>query len=423
MQIKAIFQNRIFKNAVTLVSGTAIAQVVLIGFQLVLRRVFSPEVFGAYAVYMSIVGILVILSTLRYELAVVLPKEDRKANSIVSGGIFISLIINIILLICIVIFKESIVKLFDFPIKYSSWLFLIPASTFLFSVYQFFNYWLTRNAAFRAISINKVFRRVFEGSTQTAIGALKIPAGLPLGDIVGNIANIISGYYQATKKGFTFKNVSLKKIKSSLKRYIDFPKYQALPAILNTTSMLLPIFFVNKFYSHTSAGYFDLSRQILAVPIAFITASLSQVLLKELSDRIKKKQPITPNLLKTSLFLTAGIIPFVIIIVFWGSELFGFFFSKTWTESGHYSAILVPAFAIQFIISPLSISFTVLEKLKVLAIWQISYFAMVISMIFFKFLNVSDFLLLYTGINLFMYLIYFMLILSISKKYDNSLSQ
>ena len=418
MEIRKLLNNRILKNVTLLVSGTAIAQIILMLFQLVLRRLYSPEVFGAFSVYMSIVGILVILSTMRYELAVVLPKEDRKASGLVAGGILISLTINILVLIVTIIFKTYIIKWLDFPEEYGYWLYFVPLSTFLFSTYQFFNYWLTRNSAFKAISINKVSRRLSEGIVQTIFGAIKSASGLFTGDIVGNAANITAGFYQAKRKGFTFRNLSFRKIRASLRRYSSFPKYQTIPAVLNTASMLLPVFFINKFYSSETAGYFDLSRQMLIVPISFITASLSQVLLKELSDRVKNNAKLTPSILKTAMYLSIGILPFLIVIMIWGEGLFSFFFSETWRVSGNYSAILAPAFAVQFIVSPLSISFTVLEKLKVLAAWQICYFGAVISLLCLTNLPITYFLAIYTGINIVAYTIYFLLIINCTRKYD-----
>lgn len=418
MEIRKLLNNRILKNVTLLVSGTAIAQIILMLFQLVLRRLYSPEVFGAFSVYMSIVGILVILSTMRYELAVVLPKEDRKASGLVAGGILISLAINILVLIITIIFKTYIIKWLDFPEEYGYWLYFVPLSTFLFSTYQFFNYWLTRNSAFKAISINKVSRRLSEGIVQTIFGAVKSASGLFTGDIVGNAANITAGFYQAKRNGFTFSNLSWRKIKASLKRYSSFPKYQTIPAVLNTASMLLPIFLINKFYSSETAGYFDLSRQMLIVPISFITASLSQVLLKELSDRVKNNAKLTPSILKTAMYLSIGIIPFMVVIMIWGEGLFSFFFSETWRVSGSYSAILAPAFAVQFIVSPLSISFTVLEKLKVLAAWQICYFGAVLALLSLSYLPITHFLAIYTGINIVAYTIYFLLIINCTRKYD-----
>ncbi|MBQ1652974.1 MAG: oligosaccharide flippase family protein, partial [Bacteroidales bacterium] len=160
------------------------------------------------------------------------------------------------------------------------------------------------------------------------------------------------------------------------------------------------------------------SRQMLIVPISFITASLSQVLLKELSDRVKNNAKLTPSILKTAMYLSIGIIPFMVVIMIWGEGLFSFFFSETWRVSGSYSAILAPAFAVQFIVSPLSISFTVLEKLKVLAAWQICYFGAVLALLSLSYLPITHFLAIYTGINIVAYTIYFLLIINCTRKYD-----
>jgi len=419
--INTILRNRIFKNVAMLVTGTAIAQILLIGFQIIVRRLFTPEEFGAFAVYMSIVGILVIFSTLRYEFAIVLPKDKLSGDSLVIGGLFISLFINFLSLIFIILFKDFIMQLLNFPNEYNHWLYFIPASAFLFSTYQLINFWLTRNGAFKSIAMNKVIRRSSEGITQSLLGFNTLSLGLIFGDLMGNIGHIFSGIRQMIKFNFSLKDISKQSIKHSLLKYINFPKYQALPAILNTTSMLLPVFFINKLFDHDSAGYFDLSRQILAIPIAFITASLTQVLLKEYSDRRNTGKPLTKNVLKTSLLLTLAIAPFALVIMIWGEEIFSFVFSDIWVESGKYSGILVLAFSIQFIVSPLSITFTVLEELKYLAIWQFSFFFIISSLFFFAHLDIYNFLKIYTSIVLFSYIAYYLLTLHVCKKYDKSL--
>lgn len=423
MKSPSLFKYPIFRHVLPLVSGTAIAQIILILFQLILRQLnlFSPEVFGTYSVYIGLAGVVIILSTLRYEFAIVLPKEDRISNSLVAGGILISFSINLIILILICIFKDQISYLLNFPREFSYWLYLLPLTAFIYSIYQLFDYWLTRKAAFKSIAINKVTRRSAEGIIQTTFGLFASNIGLVIGDIIGNTANICSGIYQSRKHGFTLKNVSFKKIKFSLKRYDNFPKFQSLPAVLNTCSFLLPIFFINKFYSQEITGYYDLSRQVLAIPIALITASLSQVLLKNLSSKIHEKKPVTKIILQTALWLTICILPFILILILWGDYIFGFIFSDIWKESGYYSALMAPAFAIQFIVTPLAISLTALQKLKPFAIWQICYFGLILSMVFFNNLLIKDFLLLYTSFNLFTYTILFFIIMSICRKYDKTL--
>jgi O-antigen/teichoic acid export membrane protein len=419
--INRILNNRIFRNVTTLVTGTAIAQVLLIGFQAVIRRLFTPEEFGAFAVYISIVSILVIFSTLRYEFSIILPKDHATGNSLFIGGIVISLVINILSFVFIICFNGFISHTLNFPDQFNHWLYFIPASGFLFSSYQLINFWLTRNGAFKAIAVNKVMRRSTEGLVQTILGFKTVSLGLVFGDLMGNIGHIFSGVRQMRKHNFSLKNISILSVKQSLLKYIHFPKYQALPAILNTTSMLLPVFFINKFYSHETVGYFDLSRQILALPMAFITASLTQVLLKEYSDKKNAGKSLTKSVLKTSFLLAITIAPFPLIIMIWGEEIFSFVFSDTWIESGKYSGILVLAFSIQFIVSPLSIAFTVLEELKYLAIWQISFFFIISSLFFLTHLDIYSFLKIYTGIVIVSYLAYYMLNLHVCKKHDKAL--
>ena len=77
---------------------------------------------------------------------------------------------------------------------------------------------------------------------------------------------------------------------------------------------------------------------------------------------------------------------------------------------------------LQFVVSPVSIFFTAFEKLKVVAIWQIGYFILVSSLFFFKKYGIEDFIWIYTIINIFAYLVYWLLIYFVAKKNDRQIS-
>ena len=76
------------KNVTILSIGTALAQAVSIISIPVLSRLFPPEAFGVAAVFASVGGIGGIISCLRYDLAIMLPKEEKDAASV----FFLSLI-------------------------------------------------------------------------------------------------------------------------------------------------------------------------------------------------------------------------------------------------------------------------------------------------------------------------------------------
>lgn len=189
-----------FNNTVVLIMGTVAAQAIPLLIHPLLRRIYSPEDFGAFAIYFNIISILIIVASLRYEAAIVLPKNDIESINVLALSIILGFIFCLILLITLLIFKNVFCELLNFPSKYSNYLYLLPFSTLCFSIYQSFNYWLIRKKAFKASSINKITRRSFEGLTQLGLGYKQLSFGLFIGDFIGNLANSISGALQIKKK-------------------------------------------------------------------------------------------------------------------------------------------------------------------------------------------------------------------------------
>jgi O-antigen/teichoic acid export membrane protein len=414
-------ESHFFKNIFLLVSGTAVAQIIPIALQPILRRLYSPEDFGALAIYLTIVSILSVFCSLRYEQAIVIPKSNNVAANVLVLSVLFSTFFCCITLISIILFHEKLAILIKFPHNYVKWLFVIPFSVFFVASYEALNYWLIRNKAFRASSINKVSRRAFEGIAQISFGLNKSSLGLFLGDITGNLANVISGVYQALKHGFDLTSISKLKLKYSLKKYIEFPKYNLFPNLLNTISSALPIFFINDLYSKATVGHFDLSRQILSIPAALITASIFQVLYQKVSETKNLNLSIKGEVVSLFLILSVISILEIIVIFFFGVFLFKLLFGTQWSLSGEYSRLLVFSYAIKFIVSPLSAVFIPLGKIKIVAAWQIFYFLIMCSFFFMSNIPFSKFLRYYIYIDIFSYLFYFSLIAYVIKEYEKNL--
>lgn len=49
-------------------------------------------------------------------------------------------------------------------------------------------------------------------------------------------------------------------------------------------SFLIPTILINKFYSAEYAGYYDLSKMVLSIPLALIAGSVANVLLQRFSE-------------------------------------------------------------------------------------------------------------------------------------------
>ena len=66
------------KSILTLVGGTTVAQFFNFIFSPIQTRLFSPEVFGELSIFTSITSIVAVIVCLRFELAIVLPKDDEE---------------------------------------------------------------------------------------------------------------------------------------------------------------------------------------------------------------------------------------------------------------------------------------------------------------------------------------------------------
>ncbi len=410
----------LIKNTTVLVLGTALAQFIALGFQLVTRRLYSPADFGAYAVYFSLVSILVSLVSLQYNKAIVLPKYDRLSTNLLGGSTIIIGIFSFLILLSIIIARPFWTRIIEFPENYSKWLYFLPVTVFLLASYEGINYWLIRVKAFKASAINKVVRRTGEGATQSGIGFLKHPFGILAGDLVGNLLNFLSGIYQASKHGFKFKDIKISQIRLMLYRYRDFPKFYAIPTLFNTISLSLPILIINKLYTETIVGYFDLSRIVLAVPLAIITTSLSQVLLQRISDKKNNRKPIQSDIINLAGILSLLVLAGILFIEIFAENIFQIFGSQ-YIISGVYTKILIFSYGIKFIVSPLSVVFVGLERIKIGALWQIMYFCLLMCLFLFEGLEIIDFLKILVGIDLFCYTVYFIFIYFVVNQYDKSI--
>lgn len=421
--INKIFpRSELAKNTFTLITGTIIAQLIPLILHPILRRIYSPEDFGVFAVYLNIFGIIIIMATLRYEAAIMLPNNNIEAANILSLSFIINFILCSSIFILLLFFKDNFCNLINFPIEHSNYLYLLPFSAMFCSFYQSINFWLIRQKAFKSSSINKMSRRSVEGLLQLGIGYKKLSFGLVVGDFFGNLTNVISGIIQIKKNSFNINYISKKKIFYVLKRYKKFPLYNFLPTLLSSAATFLPFIFINKLYSSEDVGYLDLSRLVLSIPLAFISVSISQVIFQQITFKRNNQQSIKKDLLNILYFILAIAIIEYILIQLFGPTLFAFVFGNKYNVSGEYSKILVYSYIMNFIISTYSSIFISFEKLKILSVWQISYFLIICSLLFFKNLALVKFLEVYVLIEIIMSIVYCVVVYYIIKKYETQIS-
>jgi len=417
-----LLRSELLRSASILISGTVIAQLISILLQPFLRRFFSPEAFGIYSVYLSLIGIILAISSFRYDDAIVLPKTDKESANVLSLSLIFSFLFNLLLFLIVIAKSDKIITFLNLPPSFPvPVLYIIPLGAFLYNTYQCLNYWLVRKQKFYSVSLNKFLRRGSEGIAQVSFALIKKNNGLIYSDIIGQTVNVITVLIQTFNNSLTFKAVNLTKLKYVFKKYKDFPKFNLIPAFMSTCSYMLPPIFINKFFSSESAGFFDLAKLLLSLPLALVATSFSSVLLQKVSEKFNNRESFMNELRPVILVVSLISLIEILVIVFFGEDLFRLIGGNTWIFSGEISKIMVWSFTFNFIVSTFTTIFVSMRRIKIYSLYQLFYFTAILSLLFFKSLGFVEFLKIYVIIEVICYAVLSSVIIFIIARYELSL--
>jgi len=119
------------RNILTLMTGTTIAQAIPIAISPILTRIYTPEDFGIFAIFLAITLIIGSIANGRYELAIMIPKKDEDAINIFALGFIITTSISLLLLVLVLIFQTYFIFLLKNE-EIGVWLYFVPISVFFF---------------------------------------------------------------------------------------------------------------------------------------------------------------------------------------------------------------------------------------------------------------------------------------------------
>lgn len=368
------------RNILTLITGTAIAQAIPIALSPILTRIYSPEDFGVFALYMSISSIISVIATGRYELAIMLPVKEEDAINILGLSIIIAFFISAVTFILIFIFNSQLVDLLGNP-AISGWLYLIPISILISASYQSLNYWFNRKKEFKRLATNKVLQSGATGFTNLGMGFTNFgESGLILGGLAGQgLVTTMLGFI-CWKQDFELLNkINLKKIKVLAFRYISFLKYDVSATLCNTGAQQLPLTLFSVFFNSATAGYYYFTQRILQLPINFIARAILDVFKVQAAHDYHILKNAKKIYVSTFFKLLLISLPSAIIFYYVVIDVFVFVFGNEWAVAGEYSRILLPMLVLRFISSPLSFMIYIGEKHKINLYSQILLLVAVIT--------------------------------------------
>jgi O-antigen/teichoic acid export membrane protein len=330
----------IYKNILVLASGTIVARIIGIVSIPIITRLYSPADMGVLSAFVSLTGVLLAFTSLRYSVVIPLPRTLGYAlNSSVLCLIILSVVSSLLFIITF-FFSPAIFQLFNLADLNEYW-YLLPISVFLFGLAEILNIWAIRFKKFKLISTANVLQSSIGSLSKIIFGLLSVnPLGLIIGQIFVQAGSVIT-LFKFYSSNYNKKKISIKRMLFIARYYIDIPKFRLPSQVLLSLSVNMPILFFSYYFGSEVTGQVGLALMVLSLPISLIGQTIGQAFYGEVAS-IGRKDPlkiqrVSQEILKKLLLIS--LLPFIVLVIF-GEDLFKYFFGHEWADAGQYARIM-----------------------------------------------------------------------------------
>jgi len=354
----------------TLLAGSAAAQIIPISVSPILTRIYTPAEFGVLSLFVAISSVLGVVACARYEQAIMLPEKESDAIAVAALALSLATLFSCFLFVFFFFFGGWLNSLWEQGLQ--EWLYLIPLVVWFFAVFSLLTTFHSRRKQYRDIALANVSKSVMVSGLQVCLGFLKFgTSGLLIGHVAGAVLGSCKMLRSLLREPDLIRSFDFGLLCSQAAKYKDFPKYSLWGALANALSVSFVGVLISVCYSITALGIYALVQRILGGPISLVSGSFGQVFYQKASVELRETGGVYFSFVAALKRLVAiSFIPFIVLF-FIIEDLVMFVFGDGWLEAGHYAQILVPVFAVRFVVSPLSLVNQVLQNNRVGMCWQL----------------------------------------------------
>lgn len=361
------------RDVLVMFTGTAIGQLGTVLLSPVLTRIYTPDMFGVLGIFTAIIGLLAVISALRFELALPLVQSDKEAADLFAvcvAALFLTTFLAVFFIGGVSHAGETDM-IFG---RMAPYRWLIPLGFFCIGAYQVMVAYATRYGTFRIVAHTKVYQGVVGPVSQIGMGLLGSEAwGLVLGFVLGQSAGVIALFKRLiwTPKALT--DVTLQGMLAMAKRFRRFMFYSSWTGLLEFIGgAYLLLFTVPLLYSNTLTGYIFLTDRVIGRPLLMIGTSILQVYLGAAPKDINND----PAAMKKRFLQLSGqqlviVAAWLLIVNAAAPYAMPVIFGEKWSDAVPYLHVLSIAYLPQMVIIAITHTLQILEKQELSAAWEI----------------------------------------------------
>jgi O-antigen/teichoic acid export membrane protein len=360
------------RNVGVLTGGTVFAQGLAILSLPLLTRLYSPDDFSLLAVYSAVIGIVTVVSCLRYNIAIPLPEEDADALALLAVALGAGVAVSLLLALPVLFAPEATAALLGQP-ELRPYLWLIPLGVLFASTYNALQYWASRKKRFVLVTQTRVTRAIGGIGAQAGIGAVQAsPFGLLFGHMLYSGLGVFGLLRDLLKRDrAALGGITGPRVLEQSRLYARFPLWSVPESLFNTAGSQVPLILIAAVSAGPEAGYLMLAMRVMGLPMGLVGSSVAQVFAAEAPQRLRSGTlgPFTRRTMWALLRSGAG--PLLAIGIL-SPFLFPWIFGPDWARAGWLVAWLTPGFILQFVASPVSIALHVMGRVRTAMLLQLA---------------------------------------------------
>jgi O-antigen/teichoic acid export membrane protein len=346
-------QRTFSKNFLILFSGNGVGQILPLLFAPIIGRLFLEEEMGTLANFIGLAGMISIIAGGRYEMAIVLPSDKSRAMNLFALATRIAVVVTILSGL-FYFFREPIGRFYKDDSIADLMLLLIVAIP-LYGFTNFFTQWLNRESKYKSLTYSGIARSAFISVFTILFGYASMGAmGLALGTLVGLLVALVLMIISANAS-LDFSLVSRKGMTDVAKEYKDFPMINSAHAFVDLLfGQFILYAIITREFGAIELGLFYMMARYLLASMKAIGGSVGQLYYKEASDSYSSGSDVSVVFRKSVKLVLYFAVPVLLVILFFGPEIFGWYLGDRYEKSGVLAQIMIIPYFINFVVSPVS---------------------------------------------------------------------
>lgn len=348
-------------SALRLARGTALSQIVVVVATPILTRSYSPGDFGQLALFVSLYTIFVGISTLKFEMSILLPKEDKKAELLTLLAASISLTTCIAMLLFMAIGRV----IFGQP----AWVFfLLPFAIIAGAILSLGQQWCSREKAFSDIGTSLLASSGFNVILAMVFYYVGVKHGLVLGFSLGLAAAatyvMIRRSVVALEIKVAAKDLRLPALAALFKEYRNLPAH-VLPntLLISLAYTSLPLIMA-RFFDTGTIGLYSIANRFLVLPSILIGGAVSDVFRAEFVSRLHGNADYRGLFNKVLGLLFVCVVPMFGLMWLFSPLAFDIVFGTKFSGAGEFARYLCIGVAGNLFVQVFSYIFIALERTR-----------------------------------------------------------